>query len=152
MRGKLPFCISSRYVHYWSHLPTCVCPDNMFWMAQPFVTELGVVVHCHEPECHAMTGLPSFRARTQIKQNITFLLYLLDCWSFSKLFGCMWSKARMSWIFRVKITVSKNACPDDSFWTAKTFATKFSMVMYHHEPVACKKFILLSSRSQWRLI
>ena len=87
VRGKQPFCSSSRYVHCWSHLSMCVCPDDIFWTAQPFVTKLGVVVHCHELECHAMTGLLSFRARTQIQQNITFLLYILDCWSFSKLFG-----------------------------------------------------------------
>ena len=28
------------------------CPVRVFWIAQPFVTKLGVVVHHRQPECH----------------------------------------------------------------------------------------------------
>ena len=30
-----------------------VCLDNVFWIAEHFVTKLGMVIKCHEPECHA---------------------------------------------------------------------------------------------------
>ena len=29
------------------------CPDSIFGTAQPFLTKLGMVMHHHEPECHA---------------------------------------------------------------------------------------------------
>ena len=28
-----------------------VCPDDIFWIAEPFTTKLGLVVHHYEPDC-----------------------------------------------------------------------------------------------------
>ena len=28
-----------------------VCPDDIFWTAELFVTKIGLMMHHHEPEC-----------------------------------------------------------------------------------------------------
>ena len=64
-----------------------VCPDDIFWSAEHFVTNLGsVCVHHHELERHAKRLFCYFQDQGHSKvlydQNMTVLLYLLNCWSF----------------------------------------------------------------------
>ena len=32
-------------------MPVSVCPDDVFWITEPFTTKLGMVMHHYEPDC-----------------------------------------------------------------------------------------------------
>ena len=59
-------CSKSRS-QQWSKMSVNVCPDDIFWITKHFVTNFGMVMKHHEPECHA-----------------EFLLLLLSSWSRSQ--------------------------------------------------------------------
>ena len=47
-------------------MPVNVCPDNIFWTSEHFITKLGMVMQHHEPECHVgKKCLLSSRSRAQ---------------------------------------------------------------------------------------
>ena len=41
----------------------CLCPEDIFWIAQPFVTKLSMVVRHHGPKCHAPPPPPPQKKR-----------------------------------------------------------------------------------------
>ena len=49
--------LCSRSRSLWSFKISVVCPDDIFWMAVPFVFELGIVMHYYQPECYAKRSL-----------------------------------------------------------------------------------------------
>ena len=47
-------------------MPMYVCPDDIFWTAEHFVTKLGMVMQHHKQECHLEENcLQSSRSRSQ---------------------------------------------------------------------------------------
>ena len=85
-------------------------------------------------------------ARVHMIKIRQFLLYLLNCWSFfyqtwfdstlsqARVFykevGLLRSRSRSQQNFKMSV----NVCPNDIFWIAEPFITKFGMMMHHHEP------------------
>ena len=65
-----------------------VCPDGIFWIAEPFTTKLGMVMHHYEPDCLSeRSSLLSSRSRSQLRiiwSKYDFLIYYLNCWFFYK--------------------------------------------------------------------
>ena len=66
-----------------------VCPDDIFWTTDHFVTKPGTVMQPHKPECPAEKKLVlcvqcqgHSEGLYNKKKNITiFTIYLLNCWS-----------------------------------------------------------------------
>ena len=50
--------------------------------------------------------------------------------------GLLCSQSRSQQRFKMSV----NVCPDDTFWITEHLATKFGMVMQHHEPESCGHF------------
>ena len=96
-----------------------VCPDGIFWIVEPFTTnllrpnfgwlgskhqlttKLSMVMHHHEPDCvletlgHCLQG--QGHSERSYNQNITFLICLLNCCSFCSL-AWFWWLIISSWI------------------------------------------------------
>ena len=61
------------------------------------------------------------------------------------------SRSRTQWMLRLSLNVYLNKI----FWKIETFVAKLGTVMHHHEPVSCKRIVLLSSKSRsqcWLII
>ena len=61
------------------------CSENIFWITEYFVTELGMVMQHHEPKFHAEKEMFSiFKVKVTAKaymiQIWLFPLYILNCW------------------------------------------------------------------------
>ena len=79
-----------------------VCPGDVFWLTEHFVTKFSMVMHHHEPECHAEIILFLFFAVFKVKSQrgpiwskYDFLLYFLNCWFLS---NQTWSDDTSSWV------------------------------------------------------
>ena len=51
-----------------------VCLDEIFWTAEPCITNLGMVMHHHEPECNDKGCF------TVIKIKVTVKAYVIEIW------------------------------------------------------------------------
>ena len=67
----------------WSKYDNFYC---VFSTADPFATKLGLIVHCHKPECLWRNWIVVFKVKVTAKrQNVSECLsrwYLLYCWTF----------------------------------------------------------------------
>ena len=103
-----------------------------------------MVVYCNEVECHAERYTifdVKVTTRAYIIKIWLFLQYLLSnqtwfhsvAWEagvFCGKTGVLHSRSRSQQRFSMLV----NVWPDDAFWTAEYFVTKFGMVMQRHEP------------------
>ena len=122
-----------------------VCPDDIFWILEHFVTKLGVVMQHHKPEC-----------------PVKKLDYCIQGQGHSEGSKCQWMFVRMTssqpqnnllpnlvwWcsIMSQSIVRKKNCfLPSRSrsqrgisfyyiFWTVDSFATKLSQMIHYHKP------------------
>ena len=127
-----------------------VCPDDIFWTTGHFVTKPGIVTQHHKPECHAEKLVHCVQCQGHSEglydQNMTIIIIS------SKLLVCLQAgvscgkiellhlRSRSQWRFKMSV----NICPDDIFWIAEHFVTKFGMVMQHHEPESHADFFFFS--------
>ena len=67
-------------------IPVNVHLDGISWTAEPFVTELGMVMHLHGWQCYARRLVSCHQVQGHSggshNQVWLFLPYLLNCWSF----------------------------------------------------------------------
>ena len=148
------------------------CPDNISWLAQPFVIKLGIVVYYHELECLAEKLICYLEGQGHSKvvynQNITFttisskLLIRLQpdlvCWFITisqRIPRKIWlpcSRSRSQQMIKMSV----NDCVDDIFWTTKHYVSRLGLMMHYYglDLDQYRKIGLLSSRSgsQWGLI
>ena len=47
-----------------------VCPDNIFWIAEPFTTKLGMVIHHYEQNCLSKNWFAVFKVKVTVMDNI----------------------------------------------------------------------------------
>ena len=135
-------------------MSTNVCPDNIFWATEHFITKLDIVMHYHEPEWRDWFAV--FKVKVTVKASYSRIMIfhcLLNCWSFC---NKTWFNG-ISWIvfsflfqffflerldyfvvFEVKVKqrfkIWMNVHLDALFSTAEPFVTKLGIVMQHHGP------------------
>ena len=123
-----------------------VCPDDIFWTTEHFVTKPGMVMQHHKPECHAekLLHFDQCQGHNEGLYNPDVTVSVVS----SKLLVslqpnlvCMYSIIFINWcvlwkngITAVKVKMLVNVCPGDIFWTTEYFVAKPGMVMQHHTP------------------
>ena len=126
-----------------------VCPDDIFRTTENFVTELGVVMQHHKPECSVKYWITAIKVKVTEKvrmlmcaqmispkpANIFFFKPNLVLWCIIMSQNVM----RKVWfaIFKVRVTAkgqNVSVYPDDIFETIKHFVAKLGIVMHHYEP------------------
>ena len=126
-----------------------VCLDEIFWTAEPFITNLGTVMHHHDPECNAKGCF------TVIKIKVTVKAYVIEIWLSavsSELLILLQPDFRLTVHYISWVVLWKDCIPvlclvsrlqqgfkiswhfhlDHIFWDAKPFVTMLGMVMHHH--------------------
>ena len=118
-------------------MPVNVCPDDIFWTAEPSVTDLGMMKHYQEFKCHVkrlvcfLQGHGLVTVKSYIlkiwpspfsSELLVLLIPHLVWWYMIVSRSVLWK----DWIavFKVKVTAkihSFNACPDEIFETAERF-------------------------------
>ena len=134
------------------HLSVSIfCSDDIFWRTHPFVTEHDIVMHHYQPECRVKRTDSVFnvkvtvRAVSAISSELSVLLILLQ----PKLVRWYTIINHVFWKIKLlrtsrsqcRFEISINICPDDVFWTAEPFVTKFGTVINISSwaGVSCKK-------------
>ena len=138
--------------------------DNISWTASLFVTKHGIVVHYHEPECHA-EKLICFLLRAACKMKVTAMGFYHQNRTISSLAQCLlnfWSICNQSWfcgtspwarvscgnlllLLLLSSTSSRSRSQRgfiwskyDSFyyifWTIDSLATKLDLMIHNHKP------------------
>ena len=124
-----------------------VCPDNISWIAEPFTTKLGMVMHHYEPDKEIVL-LSSRSQWSIIYSKYDFLICLMNCWSFC---NQTWfdGTALWAWLFVkrsgcsvvIKVKVAEKVqhsseCSSGRYllncWTF--CVTKRAVVMHYHGP------------------
>ena len=145
-------------------MPVNVCPDDIFWTQEHFVTKPGMVMHLHKPECHAekivqcvqcqghseglflllhLQTIPS-ESQNILLPNLVWWCSIMSqrdlqnflCVLFSRASqrGLIWSKYDPFYFI---------------FWTVDSLASKLDLMIHHHKPECLvKKIGLLYSRSR----
>ena len=145
------------------------CPADIFWIAEPFITKLGMVMHHHEPDCLperlicCLQGQSHSEGSHNKNMTLHYVFWTADPFATE----LVWWRIIISWIAlwkdwsallwsrsgsQERLHILVNVHLDNiNCWT---FVTKLGIVMHYHGPESCKKICLLSSssRSQWRLI
>ena len=75
-----------------------VCPDNISWIAEPFTTKLGMVMHHYEPDCPPKRLVCCLQDQGHnegsCNQNMTFVCWIAD--PFATKLGLMIGKNKLS--------------------------------------------------------
>ena len=140
-----------------------VCLDGIFWIAEPFTTKLGMVMHHYEPDCLSNRLVAVFKVKVTVTNIIiklclfnilSELLILLQLnlfwwhiviWWIALWKGwiaLLWSRSRSQKGCRIPVNVHV----DDISSTAEPFVTKVGIVV-HHRGTGCQKIGFLSSSS-----
>ena len=128
-----------------------VCPDVIFWIAEPFTTKPDMVMHHHEPDC-----LPNRLFCCQQNQGhregsynekLTFWYIFwtadhfatkLDFMAHHHKMDCLVKRFDCCVVVKVKVAGKvKNSSDCSSGWYSSTVepaVTKLGMVMHHHGP------------------
>ena len=147
-----------------------VCPDDIFWIAEPFTTKLGMVMHHYEPDCLSkrlvccLQGqghnniikiwlfniLSELLILLQAKLGLMVHHHKVDC-LWKDWIALLWSRSRSQKRFRIPVNVHLE-------WYLLSCWTFCNQTWYGDATswakVSCKKIGLLSSSSgsQWGLI
>ena len=83
--GKIGLLCSGSRSQQRFKMPMNVCPDDIFWTTEHFVTNLAMVMQHHEPVSCGKKLLfavikMKVKARAHVIKIWLFLLYLLNCW------------------------------------------------------------------------
>ena len=128
---------------YWNHLS--VCPDNIFWTAQPFVAKLGMVMHHQVTKSWSIMSkewFAIFKVTVRARMFRLYLLFLLkkrtllqpECDDTSLGAGVLWKDwmAVCKFKFTAKVQIVSVRL-ENIISMAEPFATKLGMLIQHHE-------------------
>ena len=106
-----------------------VCPDDIFWIAEPFTTRLGMVMHHFEPDCLSKRLVCCLKIKVTVKYNVIklwlfnmlselLILFRLDLiWWYIIIrwialwkdwIALLWSRSRSQKRFRIPVNVHLN--------------------------------------------
>ena len=126
------------------------CPDDIFWIAEPFTARLAVVMHHYEPDCLPKYLFAVIKFKVTVKDHIYNQNMLSVFWSadpFATKLGLMSHHQKIDYlvkrldccvVIKVKVTQKvKNSIEfhlDNISSTAEPLVTKLGMVMHHQRP------------------
>ena len=128
-----------------------VCPDDIFWIPEPFTTKLGMVMHHYEPDFLSKSGFVVFKVKVTVKDNI------IKMWLFNMLsellillqVNLVWWHITVRWIVflkawiallqsrsgsQKKLRIPVNVHLNDISSAAEPSVTKLGVVLQHHGP------------------
>ena len=144
LREKLDWCQGQQN----SKMLMNACPDDIFWIIEPFTTNLGMGCIIMSQIVSRKIGWLSSRSRSQwriISAKYNFLICLLNCWSLQ--LTLVWWLIVISWIVfwkdwiallwsrsgsQKRSRIPLNVHLDEVFSTPEPSVTKLCMVMHHH--------------------
>ena len=131
-----------------------VCPDDIFWIAEPFATKFGMEMHHYEPDCLPNRSICCLQGRSEdhitntllsnIFSELLILLQLNLVWWYIIIrwivlwkdwIALLWSRSRSYERFKIPMAVHL----DDISSTVEPFVTKLGMVIHHYEPDCLSK-------------
>ena len=106
--------------------------EDIFWTTKLYASKFGMMVHHYDSECHAK--------RLGSREYLSLLIYSepLNRSSWNLVWCCIimtWSVMQKGWvpIFKVKVTLRAHILSNPVSSIYISFATRFGMVVYHHE-------------------
>ena len=128
-----------------------VCPDDIFWITEPFTTKLGMVMHSYEPDClqkwfvcciqgqgHSERSFNEIWLSHMSLELLIPLQLNLVWWHIIIRWIVLWKDCITLFLLRSrsqkKFRTPVNVYLEDISSASEPSITKLGMVMHHHGP------------------